>query len=101
MEAFKNRVGQLGYDVIDMKYDVVQEYFISENKIVTALIIGFVVGLVNVALGNILRESSYLFNVQLLFVGVGVVGIVYLSSIFMIPSIHGVKNQPSLVNESI
>src|SRR5215469_13876958 len=32
MEAFKKRVGQLGYDVIDMKYDVAQEYFISENK---------------------------------------------------------------------
>ncbi len=32
MEAFKKRIGQLGYDVIDMKYDVVQEYFISENK---------------------------------------------------------------------
>jgi hypothetical protein len=31
-EAFKKRIGQLGYDVIDMKYDVVQEYFISENK---------------------------------------------------------------------
>ena len=32
MEAFKKRIGQLGYDVIDMKYDVAQEYFISENK---------------------------------------------------------------------
>jgi hypothetical protein len=32
MEAFKKRIGQLGYDVIDMKYDVVEEYFISENK---------------------------------------------------------------------
>jgi hypothetical protein len=32
MEAFKKRIDQLGYDVIDMKYDVVQEYFISKNK---------------------------------------------------------------------
>lgn len=32
MEAFKKRMRQLGYEVIDMKYDVVQEYFISENK---------------------------------------------------------------------
>jgi hypothetical protein len=32
MEAFKKRIRQLGYDVIDMKYDAVQEYFISENK---------------------------------------------------------------------
>jgi hypothetical protein len=32
MEAFRKRMHQLGYDVIDMKYDVVQEYFISENK---------------------------------------------------------------------
>ena len=32
MEAFKKRMHQLGYDVIDMKYDVAQEYFISENK---------------------------------------------------------------------
>jgi hypothetical protein len=32
MEAFKKRIGQLGYDIIDIKYDVVEEYFISENK---------------------------------------------------------------------
>jgi hypothetical protein len=32
MEAFKKRIHHLGYDVIDIKYDVAQEYFISENK---------------------------------------------------------------------
>ncbi len=32
MEAFKKRIRQLGFDVIDMKYDVAQEYFIPENK---------------------------------------------------------------------
>lgn len=32
MEALKKRIDQLGYDVIDIKYDVVEEYLISENK---------------------------------------------------------------------
>jgi len=61
--------------------------------IVTALVIGFLVGLVNVALGNILKGSSYLFNVLLVLIGVALVGIVvYLSYIFMIPSIHVTTN---------
>jgi hypothetical protein len=61
--------------------------------IFTALIIGVVIGLVNVALGNILRESSYIFNVQVLVVVVAIIGIlVYLSFIFMIPPIHLVTN---------
>lgn len=52
--------------------------------IATTLIIGFAIGLVDVALGNIIRESSYL-----LLVGVGFIGIIaYLSFILMIPSIH-------------
>ncbi|MFZ0511857.1 MAG: hypothetical protein WAM14_09645, partial [Candidatus Nitrosopolaris sp.] len=32
MEVFRKRIRQFGYDVIDIKYEVVQEYFISENK---------------------------------------------------------------------
>jgi hypothetical protein len=61
--------------------------------IVTAFIVGLILGLVNVAVGNILKESSYIFNVLLFLVGVGLIGIlVYLSYIFMVPAIHVITN---------
>lgn len=53
--------------------------------IITALVIGLAIGLVNVALGNILREASYTANIEILAVGIVLIAVLtYLSFIFMI-----------------
>ena len=53
--------------------------------IITALAIGLAIGLVNVALGNILREDSYTANIEVLAGGIVLIAVLtYLSFIFMI-----------------